>query len=233
MKEKTKAVADFFDQNTYLKNTFNIKLRKRIIQELIKTSPLPKNVLDIGCGDGSLSAFLAGKSDLTLIDISDKMLELVRERLTRNTKTGITILKGDILELELNQKFDLILCIGVLAHVASINAVLEKITRLLAPGGRAIIQISDTSHFRYRNDNFNTTGYGYRLNKINKSAFLSQLNKSGFKVLQVKGYPWSFFPLTWLSQKTQYTVLNFLRKTPLGSFLNSEWLFSVNLISKK
>lgn len=228
MKNKVDAVSDFFNTPVYLANTFNIALRKAIIKELLHSPITNKKVLDIGCGDGSLSIPFMELNSVVLIDSAKTMLEKANEKIKQiNTAHKPILIQGDFLSYSFEEHFDLILCIGVVSHIEDIDQLLHKIKNLLTGNGKAIIQISDASHFRNKNLASNSNSYGYELNRITKTEFTQKLNSVGFKLLKELGYSWSFRPINYLSQKIQFYLLNKIRKTSFLKFLSSEWLFLV------
>jgi 2-polyprenyl-3-methyl-5-hydroxy-6-metoxy-1,4-benzoquinol methylase len=58
------------------------------------------------------------------------------------------MIEGDFLGAGLTpQSFDLVLCIGVLAHVDSVPAVIAKVSQLVKPGGWVVLEFTDSFHF--------------------------------------------------------------------------------------
>lgn len=225
---REKAVSEFFNLNTYLENRFNIYLRKSIISGWISDDYTNAKILDIGCGDGSLSLPWIRKNEVVLMDTATQMLDLAKKQVDKlNANIQPKYLKQNILGYETDERFNLIFCVGVLAHVSSIDAVLKQICHLLAADGQVILQISNINHFRYRRLKSGTNSYGYELNKISKNQFEDKLKSFGLKVLETKGYSWTFFPLNRLNQDMQFMILNRIRKISFFNFMSSEWLFLV------
>jgi hypothetical protein len=103
---------------------------------------------------------------------------------------------------------------------------LDWINSHLRPDGKAIIQFSDIDHFRYqkRKSSVNSDTYGYKLNTFNQPSFYRVTKNAGLVFKYKKGYPWQFRGMDRLSSANQLAILNFLRKSKLTQFLNSEWL---------
>jgi len=229
MVSKVKIVSDFFNTQSYLENTFNIKLRKSIIKEIVNGELKGKKILDIGCGDGSLSMPYLKANQVVAIDSAKNMLKKAEDKFSLiESKHKPQVIQGDFLTHSFTEKFDLILCIGVVAHIDDIKLLFTKIHALLHSEGYAIIQISDASHSRYKNIKSSLKSYGYELNKISKDGFIKMLDKYKFKLVKKSGYSWSFFPINRLSQNNQYSILNKIRKVPFLNFLSSEWLFMIS-----
>ena len=99
-------------------------------------------VLDLGCGDGHLLAFLSrlGHRQLIGIDRSAAQVERSRQRVP-----GAEIVLGDGLDLlrEREASFGAIVCIDVLEHLTRDELVdtLPRIARALRPGGSLIARV--------------------------------------------------------------------------------------------
>jgi ubiquinone/menaquinone biosynthesis C-methylase UbiE len=132
----------------YVASRFNIDIRVETIKEFTKNLK-PENILDIGCGDGSLSLpFLAESHHITFLDRSKSMLELVSSRIPNGWSDRVDLLNMDFMDARLQeQSFDLIICVGVTAYIADRRSLIGKIASLLKPGGALIIECSDGGHF--------------------------------------------------------------------------------------
>jgi len=126
----------FFDQtDLYLRNSFGIRLRAGIVRELLGDLT-GVSLLDIGCGNGSISLqFISETERLTLIDFSEKMLEKARLNTQELFRKQVSYLSEDFLSYVSPEPFDVVLCLGVLAHVASVANAVAKISSLLKPRG--------------------------------------------------------------------------------------------------
>jgi tRNA (cmo5U34)-methyltransferase len=112
------------------------------------TTPAARHVLDVGCGAGNYTLKLLQRLpnlDATLIDLSGRMLDRARQRISAVTTGATTTLQGDIRELPLaTESVDIILAAAVLHHLRSDDewdAVFQKFHACLRPGGS--IWISD------------------------------------------------------------------------------------------
>jgi tRNA (cmo5U34)-methyltransferase len=104
--------------------------------------PNARSVLDVGCGAGNYTLKLLQslpKLDVTLIDLSDAMLERAVERVGHATTGQVTAVQSDIRDLPLqDQSFDIIMAAAVLHHLRTDKeweAVFQKFHRCLQPGG--------------------------------------------------------------------------------------------------
>lgn len=91
-------------------------------------------ILDIGCGTGALMTELAPYGGVEGVDVSETAIAFCRER-------GITrVRQGSIEALPyFDGMFDVVLALDVLEHVRDDQAGIAEITRVLKPGGTAVI----------------------------------------------------------------------------------------------
>ena len=91
--------------------------------------------LDLGCGDGRLSAELIARQ-LTIADVSRAALARARPRLPRATALD---LDPDAPVPLPDSSHDLVLCAETLEHVRDVQLLLSEARRILRPGGRLAI----------------------------------------------------------------------------------------------
>jgi tRNA (cmo5U34)-methyltransferase len=106
------------------------------------TGPQAKSVLDIGCGAGNYTLKLLEKCpglSVTLVDLSQPMLDRAVERVTAAGARDVTAVQGDVRELPLpSAGFDIILAAAVLHHLRMDDewlAVFRTFHRVLRPRG--------------------------------------------------------------------------------------------------
>lgn len=98
----------------------------------------PSDVLDLGCGTGSLALVAAGQGHrVTAVDSSPRMAERARAKLTG---TGAAVLVGDAAEPPVKgRRFDVILARHVVWLLPDPAAALRHWAALLRPGGRLVL----------------------------------------------------------------------------------------------
>jgi len=141
----------FENPDWYLRSRgFNIRIRTDIVRSFAQNLEC-KRVLDIGCGDGSISLpLLTQHNRLTLLDLSSTMLSIARSRVSEKLVDRVDTVNKSFMEVKLEpESYDLILCLGVLAYVEDLPAFCSKLVSLLAPGGLLIVECTDSSHFIY------------------------------------------------------------------------------------
>jgi len=95
-------------------------------------------ILDMGAGTGLLSALLLEKfpaADITLLDLSEKMLAVAQERFSG--KTNVRFRTGDYAQTDLGGPYDLICSALSIHHLepGDKRRLFMKIYRALSPGG--------------------------------------------------------------------------------------------------
>ena len=104
----------------------------RVLAEFVQGLGRVERALDVGCGDGRLSAALDA-GELTVADVSRVALERARARLP---EAGVVELDPDSPFPLGDSTFDLVLCAETIEHVRDVQLLLSEIRRVLRPGGR-------------------------------------------------------------------------------------------------
>ncbi len=106
-------------------------------------------LLDVGCGDGTISLqLLRPDNHLTLMDLSRNMATLASRNVPEALTGNVDVVNGNFMTAPLDPKpFDLIVTVGVLAHVDSPDLFLARLRQQLRPGGHLIIEFTDCRHF--------------------------------------------------------------------------------------
>jgi len=150
--EKSARVKAVFEEPQRYLNNFGLHIRVRAETVQAYAARLDsRRVLDIGCGDGSISLpLLNRRTHVTLLDFSASMTALARSRVPEELAGQVDVRNEDFMTATFADRFDLIVCLGVLAHADSPEKLLGKIASLLAPGGHLILQFTDAYHFSGR-----------------------------------------------------------------------------------
>jgi SAM-dependent methyltransferase len=134
--------AEFEFPESYLRKDYVAEVRRELLGRVI-TSPQRARVLDVGCGDGRLSIQFAdtlAAEQIVLVDLSWSMIELARRNIGAS---GAVLINGDVGQLPFASAFDLVLCIGVLAHVENPFEALRVAASHVVVGGQCVFQITD------------------------------------------------------------------------------------------
>jgi SAM-dependent methyltransferase len=112
------------------------------LREFVRSLGGHERVLDVGCGDGRLTAGLQAR-ELTAADVSAEALRRARARLAG---ARLVELEPDAPLPLGDSSFDLVLCAETLEHVRDVQLLLSEIRRVLAPGG--VLALTTPAHGR-------------------------------------------------------------------------------------
>lgn len=97
-------------------------------------------VLDLGCGSGWISIFLAHAGFHTLgVDVSEVVVACANERASKENVPASFVCK-DIQSLDYSDEFDCVIIFNALHHCVDESSVLKGACRALKPGGQLIIR---------------------------------------------------------------------------------------------
>ncbi len=126
-------------QQTTLDALFNMELITTAIAQLY---PKLKSVLDIGCGAGNYPVKLLQKTnqvDVTLVDLSQPMLDRARSRVEASTSGLVRTVKGDFRTAALEEEgYEVVIATAVLHHLRDDQdweSSFRKLYSLLKVGG--------------------------------------------------------------------------------------------------
>ncbi len=118
------------------------KWAKELIQKLrLKGS---ENVLDIGCGDGKVTAEIATlvtNGSALGIDNSESMIELAKKKFSGSDYSNLSYQVKDVRSMSYDERFDVVFSNAALHWVKNHKPVLEKIFKGLKNGGQILLQM--------------------------------------------------------------------------------------------
>jgi len=122
--------------------------RLSVVLELVERIGLPRHarLLEIGCGAGYTTAALARLGYVVdAIDAVDAMVEATRSLAAKvGLATRVTSTRGDVHALPFpDATFGLVVAIGVLPWLPSMEKPVEEICRVLRPGGCSIVSVDN------------------------------------------------------------------------------------------
>lgn len=190
---KKQQVADMFDSiafkydflNRFLSAGIDVSWRKKALNELKEIQP--KKILDVATGTADV-ALLAYKilkpSQIVGIDISPKMLEIGRDKISKlKLQNHIELLTGDSETINFpDNSFDAITVAFGVRNFENLDKGLSEMFRVLKPGGKLVVlEFSKPTKFAFKKFyqlymNFVAPGFGKMFAK-NKEAY-SYLNES-------------------------------------------------------
>ena len=127
-------IDDYYDKSGFVIR-FIERSRLRLIRKLVNENAADR-ILEVGCGGGHVLRQFP-RAELTGADVSGEMLAKARRNLQGY---NVRLLRGELHELDLPAGgFNKIICTEVLEHVLDPEAMLDRMRRLLAPHGIAVI----------------------------------------------------------------------------------------------
>jgi SAM-dependent methyltransferase len=101
------------------------------------------DVLDVGCGDGSVASVLAPYCrSLTCIDTDERAVQAASERLAGHAQASVQVADAHVLPFA-DQSFDDVLLFHTLTYAEDPARALAECARVLRPGGRAVLLCLD------------------------------------------------------------------------------------------
>ena len=136
MKHDFNHKAETFDSP---KSIFLVNLVCQAVEKQINVLS-DKEILDFGGGTGLLSLPLAKQAkSVTLVDISEKMLEQARLKAEQQDIKNIQFLEQNLLTNPLEQEFDLIVVCRVLHHMPDLDESLSLFHQHLRENGQLLL----------------------------------------------------------------------------------------------
>jgi SAM-dependent methyltransferase len=147
------------------------------IVEFVRALGSLGRVLDLGCGDGRLTAELDA-AELTAADVSPAALERARPRLAG----------ARLVELELDAplpfddgSFDAVLLAETIEHVRDVQLLLSEIRRVLMPGGALAVTTPATAPLARPEHPFSP-----HLHRFTRRSLRRALEELGFEVKSLR-----------------------------------------------
>jgi ubiquinone/menaquinone biosynthesis C-methylase UbiE len=200
--------------------TFYFQTRLKLACELAEGSA--GRLLDCAAGSGEITYALlkSGRfSHVTIVDISPAMLQSAKELLTSQmTKAELEFVKSDVLTFNpSDSNFDLILCLGLIAHVGRLDVLLPHLKSMLTPSGRIILQTTLTDHAGTRIVRALTARRelgqrGYRVSWFSQRDIADACHAAGLRIVEMRRHslgvpfgdrlwPWANYQLETRLQK--------------------------------
>jgi ubiquinone/menaquinone biosynthesis C-methylase UbiE len=173
-------------------------------------------LLDCAAGSGEITCALleSGRfNHATVVDISPAMLQAAKELLTSDiTKADVQFVQSDVFKFEpCDSGFDLILCLGLIAHTGRLDILLRHLKSMLSPAGRIILQTTLTDHLGTRivralTSRRELSQRGYRISWFSRQDIANTCRNAGLQILDVRRHslgipfgdrlsPWANFQL--------------------------------------
>jgi glycosyltransferase involved in cell wall biosynthesis/ubiquinone/menaquinone biosynthesis C-methylase UbiE len=196
------------------------------IKEIKKELNRPLIVLDIGCGDGTVTKFISNSinDEDTLFGLDSDQLRLKRLM----SKMKISVILGNATNIPFKDKFaDIITLHHVLEHIPEDIKVLQEMKRVLKDDGYIIIGVPNEGdwdgkilrfvHRRMYNPKENLEK-GWHVNFYSRKNLSKKLKAEGLVAQEIKGvgFIFPFYPI-------HYFILKRRRLFKIGNWI-SQWI---------
>ena len=119
----------------------------RFGQVMAHLPPPPARILDLGCGTGWTSAFLAQRGyDVVGVDIAPDMIEIAKQAAEDLKLTQLEFIVGDYESVGFEDEFDGAVFFDSLHHAEDERAALSCAYRALRPGGICVVSEPGVGH---------------------------------------------------------------------------------------
>jgi ubiquinone/menaquinone biosynthesis C-methylase UbiE len=193
---------------------FNFQQRLTLACELGGASS--GRLLDCAAGTGEITCALlksARFNHATVVDVSPAMLQSAKDLLTSQIKNAeLEFVQSDVFNFKpSDSRFDLILCLGLIAHTGRLDILLPHLRSMLTPGGRIILQATLTDHLGTRivcalTSRSELAQRGYRISWFSQRNISDACDRAGLRILETRRHslgvpfgdrlwPWANFQL--------------------------------------
>jgi ubiquinone biosynthesis O-methyltransferase len=196
----------FHQKTTFQEKVINVKnFTYRIILGVINnhiSNFSNKAILDVGCGAGTISLYLANKeANIIGVDISRKAIDSCKKSAKAlKLKNKTQFICNTIEKVKFRRKFDLIICSEIIEHIPNDKAFLKRIHKLLENNGLLILSTPSINAPLYKiglAQNFDKR-VGH-IRRYSKKQISDLVKNSGFTIEKVRlteGVLRNFFFLT-------------------------------------
>lgn len=139
-----------YDDLTYRDTFWRARRYEDLADRIALRSLLPahgQRLLDVGAGFGRLVTEFGGWNAVTLVDASRAHLAAARQRWARDSRVRIELADAYDLPFD-DDSFDTVVCVRLLHHIERPVEVFAEIARVLAPGGRLILEVANKRNLK-------------------------------------------------------------------------------------
>ena len=193
---------------------FNFRQRLKLACELGRASS--GRLLDCAAGTGEITCALltSGRfSHATVVDVSPAMLQSARGLLMSQIKNvELEFVESDVFTFKpTDSRFDVILCLGLIAHTGRLDVLLPHLNSMLIAGGRIILQATLADHLGARivralTARTEVARRGYRISWFSQRDISDACDRAGLRILETRRHnvgvpfgdrfsPWANFEL--------------------------------------
>lgn len=112
-----------------------------------------QNVLELGCGWGSLSLFMSAKfpsSTFTVVSNSRTQKEYIDQTAKERGITNLTVITMDMNVFDVDDTFDRVVSVEMFEHMRNYELLMRKVASKLKPDGMLFVHIFTHKEFAYK-----------------------------------------------------------------------------------
>ena len=112
-----------------------------------------QDVLELGCGWGSLSLFMAAKypqSNFIVVSNSRTQKIFIDEQAAKQNIQNLTVITSDINSFSIEKKFDRVVSVEMFEHMRNYQKLMQLIASVLRPDGKLFVHIFTHKTFAYK-----------------------------------------------------------------------------------
>ena len=117
-----------------------------MLDKSVKRAQLSDNmdILELGCGWGSLTFFMAKKypnSNITAVSNSNDQRKFIENKCSREGLANVQVITCDMNDFDIDKKFDRVISIEMFEHMRNYKVLLNKISKFLKDRGKLFVHI--------------------------------------------------------------------------------------------
>ncbi|OOQ60561.1 SAM-dependent methyltransferase [Mucilaginibacter pedocola] len=112
-----------------------------------------QHVLELGCGWGSLSLFMAAKypdSTFKVVSNSRTQKVYIDKQAKQRGITNLTVLTADMNTFEIKEQFDRVVSVEMFEHMRNYQLLMKKVASFLKPDGKLFVHIFTHKEYAYK-----------------------------------------------------------------------------------
>jgi len=164
----------------------------------LKEVPADAKILDIGCGDGKITADIARfipEGSILGIDPSNSMLEWAKKQYHALEYPNLSFKEGSFLETGIFDQFDLAVSFCALQHCTDQKGAFREISKILKPNGKVLILVPAMNNPAWAQARITVQAaskwvpywQGFIPRKfLNVQQFKDLLNETGFGIVKIE-----------------------------------------------